>query len=121
MAKRIPKLAWGSWQLNADSMKLAFKPNGEMIYEVPIDEFCDSSGILYSIFEINRKPTSTAKVMRDFLNSIDDLVFPQVSVCFNRENNNIDPRALVDAYMRSGPDKINKLCKLMKRNKAENN
>lgn len=113
MAKGMSiKIAWGSWKLGVDTMKLAFIPDGETIYEVPIDEFCDSAGILNCIFEVNRKPLSTAKVMRDLLNSIDDVFFP-VSICINRENNKIDPKNIVDEYLKNGPNKLDRMYEML--------
>jgi hypothetical protein len=110
------KTEWGNWKLKADSMKLAFEQDGEFMYEILIEGFCDSSAILNHIYQVNRNSWSTAKVMRNLLNAIDDIFFPQVNVCFNRENGKIDPKELVTAYLQKGPNKIEKLYNLLNKN-----
>ena len=114
MAKvKNPKMAWGSWNLKSDLMVLEYESEGESLFTVPIEHLCNSYGVLNIIFEVYQKRWCTAKVMKDFLRAIDDMLFPQVSICFNRENNKIDPRELVSEYLKNGPDKINRLYGLL--------
>lgn len=114
MAKvKNPKMAWGNWNLKSDFMVLEYKTDDESLFSIPIEHLSDSYGVLNIIYEVYRKEWCSAKVMKDLLRAIDDVLFPSVSICFNRENNKIDPKELVNEYVKNGPDKINRLYGLL--------
>lgn len=116
MAKeRKIKKQWGEWGLKEDLMVLEYENDGESLFTVPIEHLCNSYGVLNIIFEVYPKRWCSAKVMKDFLRAIDDVLFPSVSICFNSENNKIDPKELVSEYLKNGPDKINRLYGLLNR------
>lgn len=114
MAKvKNPKMTWGNWNLKSDLMVLEYETDGDSLFTIPIEHLCDSYGVLNIIYEVYRKRWCSAKVMKDLLRAIDDMLFPQVSICFNGGNNKIDPNKVVSEYLQNGPDKINRLYGLL--------
>ena len=112
------KMSWGGWNLQSDLMVLEYKEEDDSLFSVPIEHLCNSYGVLNIIYEVYRKRWCSAKVMKDFLRAIDDMLFPQVNICFNSENKKIDPKGLVSEYLKNGSDKINRLYGLLN-NKVE--
>ena len=91
---------WGSWSLDAERMCLvlegtrADRGDGSGVtqgvprytaivgrYEIDLERISDAASMLDWIFQIAKKTWATAKVTRDLLNALDDVIHPQKHLC----------------------------------------
>jgi hypothetical protein len=71
---------WGEWRFDVERLCIVFdgKAGG---YEIDLEKINQSSAMLDWIFQIQTKVWATARVTKDLLNALDDIVRPQSSLC----------------------------------------
>lgn len=85
------KEQWGNWRLDRECEVLQYAPpNG---YWIPLNQITTSAQLLDWIFQISRKSSADAVMVRDLLTALEDLFHPQASMCSSGiEQNALTPR-----------------------------
>ena len=91
---------WGEWTLDAERLCLVFDATPQRCgegseinywvasytgyfgrYEIDLERVRDSAALLDWIFQIRGKGWAAARVMKDFLNAMRDIIHPQQNLC----------------------------------------
>ena len=87
-------MKWGSWELQEEHLLLVH-PH----YEISLSEMTSSARMLDWIFQIQEKTWATAPVMKDLLTALDEIFYPQSSLCGGGVDRTLDAAGAVRQYI----------------------